>query len=159
MCKNIAAISGRGALGTQQAKKVLEVKPMEALTSDGPGIENLSAIVASASSSLISGEPERKATCIEEKLHADDKLLESSQLLSFVFQECQRNPDEFGMTKFHNVKYASRNLRLLGENLTCMYNGLEINYAILREHVLAYLKERIVEYVPAASHGGQSPLE
>ena len=37
MCKNIAAISGRGALGTQQAKKVLEVKPMEALTSDGPG--------------------------------------------------------------------------------------------------------------------------
>ena len=82
--KTIAAW-GRGALGTQQAKKVLEVKPMEALTSDGPGIENLSAIVASASSSLISGEPERKATSIEEKLHADDKLLDSRQLLSLVF--------------------------------------------------------------------------
>ena len=159
MCKNIAAISGRGALGTQQAKKVLEVKPIEALTSDGPGIENLSASVASASSSLISGEPERKATCTKEYLHADDKLLESRQLLSLVFRECQRNPVEFGMTEFHDFKIARRNLRHLGENLTCMYNGLERNYAILREHVLAYLKERIVEYVPAASHGGQSPLE
>ena len=132
---------------------------MEALTSDGPGIENLSAIVASAVSSLISGEPERKATCIEEKLHADDKLLDSRQLLSLVFREYQRKPVEFGTTEFHDFQIACRNLRLLGENLTCMYDGLERNYALLREHVLAYLKKKIVEYVPAASHGGQSPLE
>ena len=87
---------------------------MEDLESDGPGMENFSAMMASALLSLISGELKRKVTMIEEKLIADGKLMNGRQLLFLVFQEYKRNPVEVGMmTEFRDLQ----NLRLKGENL------------------------------------------
>ena len=111
--KKIAAASGRGALGMQWAKKAEEVSSIEDLASDGPGMENFSAIIASALLSLISGELKRKVTMMEEKLMAEGQLLNGRQLLFLVFQEYKRNPVEVGMTEFRDLQ----NLRLKGENL------------------------------------------